>query len=249
MSSTSDKRSRGVRVLGLAFAALFVLLAIAGLIAYLGFHGTPQHWQQEQARLAGLSAEQLNASSESFRNEFMTQWGNPGDKTPTTEADLFGQRQDIRVPFDDLNTWIKAEGSKLLQEIDKRLPNVAPSAMVDTPGDGLLRFSFEVMVKKKPQIITMSFDMSIAQDGALISTLKQATAGKLPLPVDTAISLVASKTDEKLVLDLMQGNPIPPLELPIDPSEDGLRDGRIIGLKVTDEAVIITRETVRRKKK
>ena len=249
MSGSSDKRSRGVRVLSLAFASLFILLAITAVILYLGFHGTPEHWSQEQSRIATLSDDQQQATSQSFRNRFITLWANPGDKTPVTEDDLFGHRQAIEVPFNDLNTWIKAEGVELLSEIGIKVPKSAASAMVDSPGDGLIRVSVQVTIERVPQIITLSFAVNIAEDGTLTSTLKHATAGKLPLPVDTAISLVASKTDEQRLLDLMQGNPIPPIEMPIDPSEDGVRDGRIVGLEVTDNALTLTRETVRRKKK
>ena len=191
MSSTSNKRSRGIRVLGLAFAVLLVLLCIAAFVAWR-FQGTPDHWKREQARLADLSDAQQQATSQSFRNQFITLWGNPGDKTPATEADLFGHRQEIKVPYTELNTWIKAEGVAMLTEFGVKVPKSASALMVDSPGDDLLRVSFEILYKGAPQIISLSFDLSIASDGTLTSTLKQATAGKMPLPVGTAIDLSVS---------------------------------------------------------
>lgn len=248
MSSTAANRSRGVRVLGLAFAALFVLLCITALIAYLGFQGTPEHWDAEQKRIAELPEANRLAISESLRNRLLRQWSDPGEKTPITEADLFGHRQRIEILFQELNTWIQTEGLELLEAIDIEVPKSATTAMIDSPGDGLLRISFEVTTEEIRQVITLSFAVTVAEDGKLTSTLEQATAGKLSLPVNTAIDIVASQADDGILLDLMRGNPIDPIELPIDPSKDGVRDGRIVGLEVTEAALIITRETVRRKR-
>lgn len=241
MSSTIKKRSRGVRILGLSFAAVLGLLCVAALVIYLAFQGRPSHWQSEQSRLAGVSEAQREAISESLRNRLMTQWSDPGDQSPVTEADLFGHRRHIEVPYAELNTWIQSEGIKLLAEVGIKIPDSAQSAMVDSPGDGLLRISFEVKTKDVDQVISMSFDVTIADDGTLTSTLEQATAGRLPLPVDTAIDLVASQTDDGIMLDLMQGKPVPPVELPIDKS----RAGRLVGVEVQPDVLIITRETVR----
>ena len=244
MSSTVAKRSRWVRVLGLSFAALFVLLCLAALLIYLSFHSRPAHWDNEQSRLAAQTDAQRQAISESLRNKLLTQWSDPGEKTPQTEADLFGHRRTITIPYADLNTWIQVEGIALLAEVGIEIPDDAPTAMIDSPGNGLLRISFEIKTEDIDQVIALSFAVTIADDGTLTSTLKQATAGRLPLPVATAIQVVASQTDEGVLPDLMQGNPVPPYELPIGKS----RDGRLVGLEVQKDALIITRETVRRNK-
>ncbi|MFK7789736.1 MAG: hypothetical protein AB8C95_09630 [Phycisphaeraceae bacterium] len=241
MSATSDKRSRGVRVLGLSFVILFLLLGITALLLYLSFQGRPSHWESEQARLAEVSDAQREAISESLRNRLMTQWSDPGDKTPVTEADLFGNRRTIEMPYAELNTWIQTEGIELLAEVGIKVPDSAPSAMIDSPGNSLLRISFEVKTKDIDQIIALSFAVTIADDGTLTSTLKQATAGRLPLPVNTAIDIVASQANDGILLDLMQGRPVAPIELPIDKS----RAGRLVGLEVQPDALVITRETVR----
>ena len=127
-------------------------------------------------------------------------------------------------------------------------PRPRPPRWWIPPGDGLLRISFEVTTQNIQQVVTLSFAVDVASDGMLTSTLKQATAGKLPLPISAAIEIVASQADEGILLDLMQGTPIDPIELPIDASDTG-RDGRLVGLEVTEEALVITRLTVRRSKK
>lgn len=247
MSATAESRSRGVRVLGLAFAGLFVLLSLSALLIYLGWHGKPAHWESEQQRISTLPEAQRDAISESLRNRLLKQWSDYGDQLPSSPDDLFGQETTIEIPFDELNTWIQTEGLDLLSEIDVEVPKTATTAMIDSPGDGLLRISFEVTSQQVEQVVTLSFLVTIADNGTLTSTLKQATAGKLPLPVGTAIDIVSSQAEGGILLDLMKGTPIDPVQLPIDASDTG-RDGRLVGLKVTQEALIITRQTVPRKK-
>lgn len=236
----------GVRVLGLGFGLLLALLCAAAVVVYLGWYGRPAHWDHEQQRLAELTDEQRQAISESLRNRLITQWSSFGDRDPFKGADPFGQETTIEIPFDQLNTWIQTEGIDLLAEIGVKVPKTATTAMIDSPGDRLLRISFEATTQGVKQVITLSFAVAIEKDGKLTSTLMQTTAGKLPLPVGTAIELVASQAEEGVLLDLMRGTPIDPVQLPIDASESG-RDGRIIGLEVTETAMILTRQTVARK--
>lgn len=246
---TAAKRSRGRRVLGLVFALLLVLLCLLGLLVGLGWHGRPAHWDHEQARLAALPNEQRQAISESLRNRLLKQWSDFGNALPTTPDELFGHERTIEIPFDDLNTWIQIEGIDLLTKIGVEVPKTATTAMIDSPGGGLLRISFEITDQGLEQVVTLSFAVTIdEQDGTLTSTLKQATAGKLPLPVTTAIGIIASQANEGILIDLMQGTPIDPIQLPIDASDTG-RDGRLIGLEVTETALVITRLTVPRENK
>jgi|GEM_PF-2361643 len=248
-SESAAKRSRGVRVLGLAFAGVFVLLCIAALIGYLGWQGKPAYWTQQQERINAMSTQQREAVSESLRNRLLTEWSDPGEKTPVTQDDLFGHRNTIEIAYEDLNVWIAEEGTMLLEDVGIKMPKSVKGAMVDSPGDGLLRISCDIKKGEMKQVIAMSFAIEVSSHGTVVSQLKDATAGRLPLPTKTAIDLVASRADEKgIMLDLMQGTPIGPIELPIDPSEDGVRDGRLVGLEVQDDALVITRETVRRKK-
>ena len=248
MSETAAKRSRGVRVLGLCFAALFVLLCSAALLIHLGWNSRPLHWEQERRRVAELSDAQREAVSESLRNRLLKQWSDPGEKTPTTEADLFGHRRTIEIPYDELNTWVQAEGVGLLEEVGVNIPDEATTTMIDSPGNGLLRISFQIIIDDVEQVVALSFAVTIADDGILTSTLEEATVGRLPMPVNTAIDIVAGQVESGDLLDLMQGNPIDPIELPIDVSDTG-RDGRLVGLEVREDTMIITRETVRRKPK
>ena len=244
MSAEKDKqRSRGVRVLGLAFGVLFLVLAIAAVVIYFGWNARPEHWTQMQQRLAAMSEQERQAVSVSLRNRVMTEWSDAGTGPIRNAQDLFGHKRTITLPYDELNVWLAQEGAGLLADIGVELPPAVKAAMVDSPGEGLLRVSCDYDDGKVQQIIALTFKINIKADGTVTSTLEDAVAGTLPLPTQTAIDLVAGHGESGLMLGLLRGTPTGPVDLPIDPA----RAGRIVGLEVTDEAMVVTRETVPRK--
>lgn len=248
MSATSDKRKRGVRVLGLGFLALLVLLIVLAITAKLTLGGSPSHWDRQQERIASLSSEERKAMTEDFRNRLMTAWSDAGPEAPTTEADLFGHRRTLEIPYEKLNIWLAEEGIDLLDQVNIRMPKYVKAAMIDSDGEGRLRISCDVDTNKIKQVVALTFAIQVDDNGTVTSTLEGASAGKLPIPTETAVDLIARRSGENsLMLNLMQGTPVGPIELPIDASDSG-RDGRLVGMQVRDDALVITRETVRRKK-
>lgn len=247
-SSPPSKRS-GVRVLGIAFLIVFLLLAGVALVVYFGWSGRPAYWNQQQERIAAMTPTQREAISTSFRNRLLTQWSDPGQGAVNTADDLFGRQSTIEIPYEDLNIWMAQEGVEMLSEIGINLPSSVKGAMVDTPGNGLLRITCDFNNGQVQQLVALSFDIKVSKDGTVSSTLQEATAGKLPLPTETAIDMIAKRaggTSNGMLVGMMRGTPVGPIQIPIDASDTG-RDGRLIGLDVKEDALVITRETVRRK--
>ncbi len=247
--NTNDtaSRIRGVRILTIAFVLLFVVLAGIALVIYFGLGSRPSHWVKQQERLATMTIEQKKITSENLRNNLLTQWSDPGKEAVRSADDLFGRRSSVEIPYEDLNIWLAEEGIELLADIDIKLPAWVKSAMVDSAGDGLLRITCEIERDKNRQVVALSFAIQVASDGTVTSTLTSAALGVLPVPTGTAIDLIASRNDpDSLMLSLTQGTPVGPIELPIDASDNG-RDGRLVGLEVRDDALVVTRETVRRR--
>lgn len=240
--------SPGVRVLGRAFLVLFVLLCIAALVGYFGWSGRPAHWADQQARIQAMPQPQREQVSEALMNRLLNQWSQSPPNATTIE-ELIGQRNTLEIPFEELNIWLAEEGIELLTEVDIKMPRSVKGAMIDSPGDGLLRITCDLDNGKIQQVVSMSFDIAVAEDGTVTSTLQSAAAGRLPLPTQAAVDLIAQRGDAGArLLALMQGTPVGPVDIPIDPSKDGLRDGRLVGLQVREDALIVTRETVRREK-
>lgn len=248
-SSSATKRKRGVRVLGYCFLGVFLLLCLASLLGYLAYNGKPEYYTDQQARINAMSDEERETVSTSIRNHVLTEWSAVDEDTPFGDQDaMIGQRRTFEIPYEDLNVWLAEEGIDLLAEVGIRMPKSVKSAMVDAADDGLLRISCDFDNGKMQQVVALVFTINVSDDGTVVSTLEKATTGRLPLPTQTAIDLIAKRSSSSMMLDMMQGTPAGPIQLPIDASEDGLRDGRLVGLEIREDAMVITRETVRRKK-
>lgn len=245
---SSGTPRRGVRVLGIAFIALFVIICGAAIGGYYAFSSRPDHWTQQQQRIAEMKPEQRKRISEALFNHATTKWSEiPPDATTIDE--WIGQRSTLTIPYEDLNVWLAEDGVDLLSGVGIKLPRSVKGAMIDATGDGLLRISCDVQTPKFEQVVGLTFDIDVADDGTVVSKLKSASAGLLPLPRDKAIDLIAKRVkDNDRMLALMRGTPTGPIDVPIDASEDGLRDGRLVGFEVGADALVVTRETVRRRR-
>lgn len=247
MSGSSEPgRRRGVRVLGIGFGVVFVLLVVVAVVIYFGLRGVPAYYAQQQERINAMPKPQREAISENFFNSLLTKWSDADAGFPKTHSDLFGKRRTLVIPYEELNVWLAEKGIAMLADIGIKLPPAVKGAMVDSPGGGRLRLSCEVDKGSFQQVVAMTFEISVTDDGTVTSQLQGATAGRLPIPTSTAIDLIARRKDGGgRMLDLMQGTPVGPIELPIDETDSG-RNGRLVGLEIRNDAMVITRETVRK---
>lgn len=237
-------RKRGVRILGFGFLGLFILLCIAALAGYF-YSGTPGYWTAQQGRIQAMTKQQREAVSTSLRNRLLTEWSDPGEAEIRRTEDLFGRRRTLEIPYEELNVWLAEEGIDLLAEVGIRMPRSVKAAMVDSAGNGRLRISCDLERGDVKQVVALTFDITVSDDGTVVSKLAGATAGRLPMPTQLAVDQIARRAGSDRMMHLMQGTPVGPIQLPIDASEDG-RDGRLVGLEVRDDALVVTRETVRR---
>jgi len=239
-------RLRRAHVLGAGALSVLLFLSIFGLYTYFSLRSAPAYWNAQQRRITELPHEERNNISQSLRNQLLTQWSS-GPSNPTSADDLIGHRATLLIPFEELNIWLSEEGIGLLSGVGVQLPMGVKAAMVDNAGPGQLRVTCDLINGKIRQVVSLTFEITINEDATVSSRLVNASAGRIALPTQTAIDLMAGlDSGNTLMLDMMQGKTVPPIDIPIDPSEDGLRDGRLVGLEVRDDAIVITRETVRR---
>lgn len=239
---------RGARVLGIGFVALFVLICAVAIGGYYAYSSRPDHWTQQQQRIAEMNPQERQRISEALFNHATTKWSESPPDAATID-ELIGQRSTLTIPYEDLNVWLAEDGVDLLSGVGIKMPRSVKGAMIDSTGDGLLRISCDVQTPRFEQVVALTFEIEVADDGTVVSKLKSASAGLLPLPRDKAIDLIAKRIkDNDRMLALMRGTPTGPIDVPIDASEDGLRDGRLVGFEVGDDALVITRETVRRRR-
>jgi hypothetical protein len=240
-ASTASRR-RGVRVLGLGFGTLFVVLCVAAVLSYFGMHGVPSYYTDQLDRIRAMSDQEREAISKNFEADIANGWTDAGPNMPTREEELYGHRRTIEIPYEDLNVWLAEEGSDMLAQIGIRLPKSVKGAMVDSAGEGYLRISCDVQRGKRRQVVSMTFAVAVSEDGIVTSTLEGARAGRLPVPTAVARDMIAQRGDSGgLMVGLTSGEPVGPVELPIDKA----RNGRLVGMQIKEDKLVVTRETVR----
>lgn len=262
-STPPSRGRRWVKPLGIAAAVvLLVVGAVAGYL-YQRAHAAPEQWQKEQARITAMDASQKRAVAERLRNRLITEWGSAEPSAEFLDTDsgsAIGQRRRFAIPYDELNVWLHVEGRSLLQALGIVLPQRVQHAMVQGTAEGNLVFAIEDDPDGGSsggggggggRVYTMTFDIDVAEDGTITSTLVSARAGRLSIPKDAATQLLTATSNTtanggSLLNDLLTGKPVPPLDLTIDPGERGHRNGRIVGLEIDEEQIIVTRQTVRR---
>ncbi|MFN3167614.1 MAG: hypothetical protein ACE37H_11175 [Phycisphaeraceae bacterium] len=244
IDASTASRQRGVRVLGVGFGVVFVLLCVVALVGYLGVQGVPSYYTDQLNRISAMSDQEREAISKNFEAGIANGWTDAGPSMPKTEADLYGHRRTIEIPYDELNVWLADQGTAMLQQIGISLPDSVKGAMVDSAGEGLLRISCDVERGQRRQLVSMTFAVAVSEDGVVTSTLEGARAGRLPVPTAVARDMIAQRGDGGgLMVGLTRGEPVGPVQLPIDKA----RDGRLIGLQIEQDKLVVTRETVRPK--
>lgn len=246
MGDKKPARPRGKRLLRTAYLLVFVLVSVIAVAGFFAYHRAPSHWTQQQQRIEGLSVQQREQISELLFNRATTQWSKAPPEA-TTVDDLIGHRSSLEIKYEELNVWLAEQGIALLSDVGVASPRSVRGVMIDSPGDGLLRISCDIKTNTIEQVIGLTFDIDVQDDGAVVSKLTSASVGLLPLPTEQAIGMIAKRENEAGLLHaLMSGTPTGPIDIPIDASKDGLRDGRLVGFDVYDDRLVITRETVLR---
>ncbi|MEM1354200.1 MAG: hypothetical protein AAGC44_10780 [Planctomycetota bacterium] len=240
-----------------AAITLMALVLVAVLITgylYQRAGAAPEMWTKERSRISAMAPSQQQTVTERLRNRLINEWtaAEPSSEFIKTDSgSIFGQRRRFAIPYNELNVWLHVEGRALLENLGITLPARVQHAMVSGTADGNLVFAVEDDPGSGGRVYTLTFKIDIADDGTVTSRLISAEAGRLSLPPETAARLLASSNStspdvENLLNDMMTGNPVPPRDLTIDPGAEGARDGRIVGLEVDEQQIIVTRQTVRR---
>ena len=144
------------------------------------------------------------------------------------------------------------DGTTRLTSQGAPLPDAFKGMMVTSDGDGRLIVAFEYDGDVH-QVFSLTLEIEVNDRGKITSRLTRARGGELSLPRDTALERIAEiiggerAVGEIKLMKLFTGQPFGPMDLPIDPGEGGVRNGRITGIEVQDDALHITRLTVARK--
>ena len=238
---------------------LLIIFAIVGVYAGLKWRAQPDYWVQNREMLATLPEAHKRQRAGSFMGRISEEWSAFGEATPQELIEspdaagrVLGDERTIVIPFDDLNIMLEVEMPGILASQGAPLPDAFKGMMVTSDGDGRLIVAFEYDGDVH-QVFSLTLEIEVNDRGKITSRLTRARGGELSLPRDTALERIAEiiggerAVGEIKLMKLFTGQPFGPMDLPIDPGEGGVRNGRITGIEIQDDALHITRLTVARK--
>ena len=249
------ERPRRIRKHILRFLlAMLVMATLVGVYKYRQLHSTPIYWDEQITLLDGLSDQQRQTVSENFRNRILDKWSDWPQDIPThklTEDSLIGDQVTIELPFDELNIWLNTEARETLKQQGSPLPEKVGQMILGSK-DGMLVAYIEY-AGGTSNVFSITLDIQIDNDGKITSTLEHFHVGELELPRSSATSFIhdqivgfSDKMNPDPWINLLTGEPFGPIEILIDPTDSGVRDGRIVGLEIGDQSLFLTRQTVPR---
>ncbi|MFI4860737.1 MAG: hypothetical protein ACIAXF_08670 [Phycisphaerales bacterium JB063] len=248
------------------YAALAVLVLLLGGLVFAGFKYTqwtaePSYWQENSKMLAMLPAEQKRERADTFLGRFGKEWSAFGEaqstqdliESPDAADRVLGDTRTIIIPYDDLNILLEVELPAILESQGMPLPDSVKGIMVTSDGRGRIIVAFEYDAPKLKQVFSLTLEVSATPAGIITSNLVAARGGELTLPRAQALDRIGEiiggdrEWGEIRLMKLFTGQPFGPMDVPIDPGDDGIRNGRITGIEVHDDAIHLTRTTVARR--
>lgn len=256
------KRRRLLRWAVLILIGGAFLLGVFALGKYRQWQARPVYWEQNQTMLRTLPTNEKRQRAESFLGRFGDEWSAFGNdqtaqeliEAPDAAQRVLGDTRTIVIPFDDLNILLEVEMPAILESQGTPLPDAVKGIMVTSDGEGHLIVAFEYDGPEVHQVFSLTLAVSVNARGKITSNMISARGGELTLPRERALDTIGEIIggdrawgDIKL-MKLFTGQPFGPMDVPIDPGDDGVRDGRITGIEVHDDALHLTRTTVARRR-
>ena len=241
---SGTQRRRSLKRIGCAATAIFV---VTMLIAAIGigrglWHSEPKYWVMNQYFLELTPQAKLSNMADRAFNRVLGELSqSSGYKPvdPTHAPQGYGVRT-IRLEFDEANAWLDQRLNDWLKNQGHRLPAGLSGPMLASNGERLV-VAFRYESDEIDKVFSVLLLLDILDDGRAVLTIDGVRAGRLPIPVDTAMKQLPNAGDGKsgdqpdLFDTLMSGRPFEPI-LPID----GTRHARIIGLAVDDTGLMLT---------
>lgn len=248
------------RVVLLILGGLLLIAVVYGGSKYRQWRSEPGYWADNGKMLAAIPQDEKRQRSDALIGRLGQEWSAFGAadtqaliESPDAAEQVLGDERTIVIPFEDLNIMLEVEAPAMLASQGAPLPDAIKGMMVTSDGGGRLIVAFEYDGPEVHQVFSVTLALSATAEGIITSTLVSARGGEMSLPRDRALRALADivggdrAVGEIKLMKLFTGEPFGPMDVPIDPGDDGVRNGRITGIEVRDEAIHITRTTVPRR--
>lgn len=248
------------RIVLLILGGLLLITAVYAGSKYRQWKTQPDYWADNGRMLAAIPADEKRQRSDALLGRLGEEWsafGTPDPQdlidSPDPASQVLGDARTIVIPYEDLNIMLEVEAPAMLASQGAPLPEAVKGMMVTSDGKGQLIVAFEYDGPEMHQVFSMTMRLNATPEGIITSTLVSARGGRLTLPRDRALRTLADivggdrAIGEIKLMKLFTGEPFGPMDVPIDPGDDGVRNGRITGIDVREDALHITRTTVPRR--
>jgi hypothetical protein len=222
------------------------MFVVTMLIAAVGigrglWHSEPKYWVLNQYFLEVTPQAQLTDMADRAFNRVLGELSQSSGYKPVDPrpGHASGVRT-IRLEFDEANAWLDQRLNDWLKNQGHRLPAGLSDPMLASNA-GRLVVAFRYESDEIDKVFSVLLLLDVLDDGQAVLTIDGVRAGRLPIPVDTAMKQLPNASDGEsggqpdLFDTLMGGRPFDPI-LPID----GTRHARIIGLDVDDTGLMLT---------
>ncbi len=262
--ATTSKKTRHLppmrRVVLLVLGGLVLIAVVYAGAKYRQWKATPEYWADNGRMLAAIPDDEKRQRSDALIGRLGEEWSAFGTPDPQELIDapdpasrVLGDERTIVIPYEDLNIMLEVEAPAMLASQGAPLPDAVKGMMVTSDGRGQLIVAFEYDGPEVQQVFSLTMRLHATPEGIITSSLVSARGGRLTLPRDRALRTLADIVggdraigDIKL-MKLFTGEPFGPMDVPIDPGDNGVRNGRITGIDVRADALHITRTAVPRR--
>jgi len=228
-----NRRRFGLRWWAIRVVAVLVIaLLVAAGSGYLFWTGRPTGWEQAQAGLAAMPADDQRAIATSLRDRTLTQVTDLRDTDP----------YEVRIGLDEANAWLAQRLRPWAQAQGQPIPPEVGTIAV-WQEDRQLVFGAEVELDGVKQVFSVAAAHAVNEQGQVVVKLAGVRAGRVPLPVDALLDQLDLSSDPRtaqflLYIDqALTGIILEPQKI------DSSRAVAVKAVEVTDEAVVFTLQT------
>lgn len=192
MASSSPPRRRLTRRRLLLASSILLLTIVAALTVALGIaywlaQQPPDHWQQRNAALAQIDAQQRLEMARDFERRTASHLSRAAPIAPGANDGSSAPLRHIHLGFDEINTWFDQRLGDWLANQGRSLPPGVAEPMLAPEGEDLV-LAFRLRDGGESHIASIVFNVRVDRPGVARLQVRRILAGRLPVPVDMVLN-------------------------------------------------------------
>ncbi len=247
--SQPPRRKRRI-VLRIVVAVVLAIVVTAGIAIYL-LRSEPAYVTQHRAMMAAKSPEDIRLLVDSAQKKFATLTDLQFDEATQRRIasgeitlrvaleETIGTVRTISLTLEELNAWVRSELNHHLKSAGHTMPAGVSDPGLAIEGENLVAF-FRIEQAGVSQVVSIVFTLAFQEEGPAMVRVVQLRGGRLPVPAAALARAGGSDPNSRIneLVKSFDGSPFDPV---IDfVFTDGLREARVIGMKVHPAGIDFT---------